>query len=227
MKTANDFYTECLEAFIEVSRRFGYAQGGARGNEALMKCAAKSVRELLKYKPLIQLHGNNAPMYYYYINGLAFAMGVVLAMLQANAPQKFADRDLIPMIVNDPETSAHDLAFHTMQQYGMHPDTYNQLIQELYKKFQDLHEPYWKAKEPRDYTLSAFYASFMTGCSVVLEKYAEKCAQKQMEGTQPSAQEPQVPKVQKKNAKPASKKASTSKTSNRPTARKTEKSATK
>ena len=227
MKTANDFYAECLEAFIEVSRRFGYAQGGARGNEALMKCAAKSVRELLKFKPLIQLHGNNPPMYYYYINGLAFAMGVVLAMLQANAPQKFADRDLIPMIVNDPETSAHDLAFHTLQQYGLHPDVYNQLVQELYKKFQDLHEPYWKAKEPRDYTLSAFYASFMTGCSVVLEKYAEKCAQKQMTGMHPPAEEPQAPKVQKKSVKPAAKKTAGDVSAKRSAARKTGKSAPK
>ena len=216
MKTSNEFYTECLESFIEVSRRFGYAQGGPRGNDALMRCAAKSVRELLKYKPLIQLHGNNAPMYYYYINGLAFAMGVVLAMLQANAPEKFAERHLIEAIVNDPETSAHDLAFHTLQQYGLHPDVYNQLVQELYKKFQDLHEPYWKAKEPRDYTLSAFYASFMTGCSVVIEKYAERCAQRQTAVTAPSGQEPQAPKARNKGAKPASRKAPESKTSKRP-----------
>ena len=226
METANEFYTECLDGFIEVSRRFGYALGGVRGNEVLAKRAEQSVRELLKYKPLIQLHGNNPMMYYYYINGLAFAMGVVLAMLQANAPQKFTDRDLIPMIVNDPETSAHDLAFHTLQQYGLHPDIYNQLVQELYKKFQDLHEPYWKAKEPRDYTLSAFYASFMTGCSVVLEKYAEKCAQNQMVGTSSSVQESQTPKVQKKEVK-AVKKASQSKTSKRPAARKAGKSKAK
>jgi len=179
MKTANEFYSECLEGFISVSKGFGYAFDGVRGNAVLSKRAEQSVRELLKYKPLIQLHGENPMMYYYYINGLAFAMGVVLAMLQANAPQKFAERDLIPMIVNDPETSAHDLAFHTLQQYGMHPDIYNQLIQELYKKFMDLHEPYWKAKEPRDYTLAAFYASFMTGCSVVLGKFEAKVAQVQ------------------------------------------------
>ena len=176
MKTPNDFYFECLEGFVEVSRGFGYALGGSRGNEVLMKRAEQSVRELLKYKPLIELHGNNPPMYYYYINGLAFAMGVVLAMLQANAPEKFKERDLIPMIVNDPETSAHDLAFHTLQQFGLHPEIYNQLVQELYKKFQALHEPYWTAKEPRDYTLAAFYASFMTGCSIAIGKFEEKQA---------------------------------------------------
>lgn len=198
MKTPNDFYYECLEGFVEVSRGFGYALGGSRGNAVLMKRAEQSVRELLKYKPLIELHGNNPPMYYYYISGLAFAMGVVLAMLQANAPEKFKERDLIPMIVNDPETSAHDLAFHTLQQFGLHPEIYNQLVQELYRKFQALHEPYWTAKEPRDYTLAAFYASFMTGCCIAIGKFEEKRAEKQAAGA--------VASPAKKNAEPAKRK---------------------
>lgn len=202
MTKSNDFYCECLEGFAEVSGRFGYALGGTRGNEVLMRRAEQSVRELLKYKPLIQLHGNNPPMYYYYINGLAFAMGVVLAMLQANAPQKFTERNLIPMLVSDPDTSAHDLAFHTMQQYGMSPEVYNQLVQELYKKFQELHEPYWAVKEPRDYTLAAFYASFMTGCSVVLGKFEERIAQRQMAATasRPSEMGTAEKKAPKKSA---------------------------
>ncbi len=176
MKTANEFYEECLDGFVKTAQRFGYANSGARGNETLARCASKSVRELLKYKALIKLFGKDPMMYYYYINGLAFAMGIVLAMLQLNAPEKFKDRNLIPMIVNDPETSAHDLAFHTMQQFGMSPEIYNQLVQELYKTFTDLHEPYWKAKEPRDYTLSAFYASFMTGCSISIDRFELKRA---------------------------------------------------
>ena len=176
MKTANEFYEECLDGFVKMAQRFGYANSGARGNETLARCASKSVRELLKYKALIKLFGKDPMMYYYYINGLAFAMGIVLAMLQLNAPEKFKDRNLIPMIVNDPETSAHDLAFHTMQQFGMSPEIYNQLVQELYKTFTDLHEPYWKAKEPRDYTLSAFYASFMTGCSISIDRFELKRA---------------------------------------------------
>ena len=178
MKTANEFYDECLNGFITVAQRFGYANSGSRGNEVLSNRASQSVRELLKYKPMIKALGNDPMMYYYHVNGLAFAMGIVLAMLQLNAPQKFQERNLIPMIVNDPETSAHDLAFHTMQQFGMAPEIYNQLVQELFKKFQELHEPYWQAKEPRDYTLSAFYASFMTGCSIAIERYEAKLAAK-------------------------------------------------
>jgi hypothetical protein len=61
-----------------------------------------------------------------------------------------------------------------MQQFGMSPEAYNQLVQDIYEKFMELHEPYWKAKEPRDYTLSAFYASFMTGCSIAIERYEMK-----------------------------------------------------
>ena len=176
MKTANEFYTDCLNAFVKTAQGFGYANSGPRGNDILAKRAEKSVRELLKYRELIRLFGSDPMMYYYYINGLAFAMGVVLAMLQLNAKEKFADRNLIPMIVNDPETSAHDLAYHTMQQFGMPPEIYNQLVQELYMKFTELHEPYWQAKEPRDYTLAAFNASFMTGCSVVICCYEQKRA---------------------------------------------------
>ena len=76
-----------------------------------------------------------------------------------------------------PETSAHDLAFQTMGQFGMPSEIYNQLVQELFKKFQELHEPYWTAKEPRDYTLAAFYAAFMTGCSVSIERFEAKRAE--------------------------------------------------
>ena len=177
MKTANEFYEDCLDGFVKTAQRFGYANSGARGNEVLARCANKSVRELLKYKELIKLFGKDPMMYYYYINGLAFAMGIVLAMLQLNAPEKFRDKNLIKMIVNDPETSAHDLAFHTMQQFGMSPEIYNQLVQELYKTFTDMHEPYWKAKEPRDYTLSEFYASFMTGRSISIERFEMKRAE--------------------------------------------------
>ena len=177
MKTANEFYEDCLDGFVKTAQRFGYANSGARGNETLLKCAGKSVRELLKYKDLIKLFGKDPLTYYYYINGLAFAMGIVLAMLQINAPEKFKDRNLIPMIVNDPDTSAHDLAFHTMQQFGMSSDIYNQLVQELYDTFKELHEPYWKPGEPRDYTLSALYASFMTGCSISIECFELKRAE--------------------------------------------------
>ena len=174
MKTPDEFYDECFKAFIAVAQGFGYANSGARGNEVLSKRAERSVRELLKYKPMIKAFGNDPMMYYYHVNGLAFAMGIVLAMLQLNAPQKFEERNLIPALVNDPETSAHDLAFHTMQQYGMAPEIYNQLVQELFKKFQELHEPYWKAKEPRPYTIAAFYAAFMTGCSISIDRFETK-----------------------------------------------------
>ena len=178
MQTANDFYDDCLRGFVATAQQFGYANSGPRGNDVLARRANQSVRELLKYKGLIKLFGKDPMMYYYYINGLSFAMGIVLATLQLNAHEKFEEKDLVERIVNDPETSAHDLAYHTMQQYGMSPETYNQLVQELYKKFSELHEPYWKAKEPRDYTLSAFYATFMTGCSVAIERYEMKQAEK-------------------------------------------------
>ncbi len=174
MKTPNEFYDDCLAGFIAVAQGYGYANSGSRGNDPLCRCASQSVRELLKYKPMIKVFGNDPMMYYYHINGLSFAMGIVLAMLQLNAPQKFQERNLIQSIVNDPETSAHDLAFHTMQQYGMVPEIYNQLVQELFKKFQELHEPYWKVKEPRTYTIAAFYAAFMTGCSMSIERYEAK-----------------------------------------------------
>ena len=176
MKTPDEFYGECFQAFLTVAQGFGYANSGARGNEVLGKRAEQSVRELLKYKPMIKVFGKDPMLYYFHVNGLAFAMGIVLAMLQLNAPQKFQERDLIQVIVNDPETSAHDLAFHTMQQFGMIPEIYNQLVQELFKKFQELHEPYWTAKEPRDYTLAAFDAAFMTGCSISIDRFEAKRA---------------------------------------------------
>ena len=47
----------------------------------------------------------------------------------------------------------------------------------VYAKFQELHEPYWKAKEPRDYTLAAFYAAFMAGCSISIECFEVKRAE--------------------------------------------------
>lgn len=184
MKTADEFYDECLNEFIAVARRFGYATLGSRGNEVLVRRAEQSVRELLKYKPMIKAFGNDPMLYYYHVNSLAFAMGIVLAMLQLNAPQKFQERNLIPMIVNDPETSAHDLAFHTMQQYGMVTEIYGQLVQELFDKFQELHKPYWTAKEPRHYTLAAFYAAFMTGCSIAIERYEAKRAKKPSDDSQ-------------------------------------------
>lgn len=177
-KTANEFYADCLEAFVTTAQGFGYANSGPRGNDVLAKRANQSVRELLKFKELIRVFGKDPMMYYYYINGLSFAMGVVLATLQLNAREKFEEKDLVKRLVNDPETSAHDLAYHTMQQYGMLPEMYNQLVQELYKKFAELHEPYWGAKEPRDYTLAGFYATFMTGCSIAIECYEMKIAQK-------------------------------------------------
>ena len=184
MKTPDEFYDECLNGFITVAQKFGYANLGSRGNAVLSRRAEQSVRELMKYKPMIKVFGNDPMMYYYHINGLAFAMGIVLAMLQLNAPQKFQERGLIQMIVNDPETSAHDLAFHTMQQFGMLPEIYNQLVQELFKKFQELHEPYWQAKEPRPYTIAAFYAAFMTGCSISIERYEAKRAKKPSDDSQ-------------------------------------------
>jgi len=215
MKTANEFYGECLEGFVAVAQRFGCANAGVLGNDVLMKRAEQSVRELLKIKPLIQMFGKDPTMYYYQITGFAFAMGVTLAMLQANAPKKFCERGLVEMIAHDPETSPHELAFTTLQQFGMDIGIYNQFVQEIYAKFQELHRPYWSAKEPRDYTLAAFYAAFMTGCSVAIEKFNERFAQKQAAAAAPAEKKaaPTKKPAAKKTAakKPATKKSATKK----------------
>ena len=174
MKTANEFYDDCLNGFIVVAQGFGYANSGSRGDDILRRRADQSVRELLKYKPLADAFGNDPKTYYYYINGLAFAMGIVLAILQANAPQKFQERNLIQSIVNDPDTSAHDLAFEAMQQYGMEPWRYNELVQEVFKKFLELYEPYGEVENARDYALAACRAAFMTGCSILIECFEAK-----------------------------------------------------
>ncbi len=174
MKTVNEFHDECLNGFIAVAQGFGYANSGSRGDDVLRRRAEQSVRELLKYKPLSDAFANDPKTYHYYVNGLAFAMGIVLAILQANAPQKFQERNLIQSIVNDPDTSAHDLAFEAMQHYGMEPGRYNELVQEMFRKFQELYEPYGKVPEARDYAVAAFRAVFMAGCSVLIECFEAK-----------------------------------------------------
>ena len=184
MKTVNEFYGECLAEFVKKAQGYGYANSGARSDEVLAKRAEQSVRELLKYKGLINLFGNDQKTYYYYINGLSFAMGIVLATLQRTSKEKFEERGLIPAIVNDPDTSAHDLAYQTMAQYGMSSELYNQLVQDLYNAFVELDEPHWKSKEARDYTISALCASFMVGCSMAIECFEMKAAQAQMNNLQ-------------------------------------------
>lgn len=169
MRTPDDFYGVCLDGFVSVTQSFGYANSGARENGDLLRCAAQSVRELLKYKPLSDAFGKDPKTYYYYVNGLAFAMGIVLSALYLSAPQRLRDRDMLHSIVSDPDTSAHDLAFDVMQRYGMDAGMYNQLVQDLYSRFQSLYEPYWGSDEARGHAVSAFNAVFMAGCSILLE----------------------------------------------------------
>lgn len=178
MKSAREFEDECLREFVKVIQSFGYAENGPLVLPALEKKAGKSVVELMKYKGLIKLFGNDPYTYYYYINGLSFGMGVTLAMLYHNARERFDQRDIVRVIANDPETSAHDLAFHTLQQFGMIPDIYNQLVKKLYERYQELYSPYKAAKEPRDYAIAGFLASFLAGSSLVLGK----CGYRSKEG---------------------------------------------
>lgn len=165
-----EFQNECLQEFVKVLQSFGYAENGPLVLPVLEKKAQKSVVELMKFKGLIRLFGNDPRTYYYYINGLSFAMGVTLSMLYHNAKERFKQRDLIEVIVNDPETSAHDLAFHTLKQFGMIQEIYNQMVQRLYERYEELYEPYKTAQEPRDYAIAGFLASFLAGSSLILGK---------------------------------------------------------
>ena len=175
-KSPHEFQNECLQEFVKVLQSFGYAENGPLVLPVLEKKAGKSVIELLKYKGLIRLFGNDPRTYYYYINGLSFAMGVTLAMLYHNARERFDQRDLVKIIASDPETNAHDLAFHTLQQFGMIQEIYNQMVQRLYERYEELYEPYKTAREPRDYAIAGFLASFLAGSSMILGKCGYRSA---------------------------------------------------
>lgn len=168
--TPNEFVAACTEAFVGVAQAYGLAEAGAIYQPQLCRKGEKAVVELLKLRGFIKAYGDDPMMYYYHILSLSLSMGVVLGMLFHNAKDKFREKDTIPMICNDPETSPHSLAFHTLSQFGVSADCYNRLVQSVYEKFIDLHKPYWKVVEPRDYTISAFIAGFLAGSSIVLAK---------------------------------------------------------
>ena len=41
----------------------------------------------------------------------------------------------------------------------------------IFDKWMELHEPYWKLADPRQYTFDATLAAYQLGVSVILEKY--------------------------------------------------------
>ena len=41
---------------------------------------------------------------------------------------------------------------------------------EIFRRWVALHEPYWKLRDPRDYTYRAMVAGYQLGVSMMLEK---------------------------------------------------------
>ena len=163
------FYTDCVETYHSALKAKGYANHGLIFIPELIPVGKKAVMAYLQ-DPFFRMEmGDNVAQYYYFICLLSYMTGVVYAdkwHTDYNGLKTgFADQ----IIEEGPSDYAQPLL---QAELGLTAEKQaEELFATVFKKWLEMHEPYWALSDARDYTFNAMMAAYQAGISTLLEKY--------------------------------------------------------
>ncbi len=163
-----DFYTECVEKLHTVAEALGVASRGLILIPELIPRGEKLVLCFLKDNFFQMEFSHDANAYYSFIMALSIDAGIVTA---AKWHEDYSGLDdyVEKIMAEGPAEDANKL----MEKYllkDLFSNQGNPFFSKIYPVWTALHEPYWKERDPRDYTFKLMVAAYQLGVSVILEK---------------------------------------------------------
>ena len=169
LKSAKDFYAECLTDFHDALAAKGYATKGVIFIPELIPFGNKAILAYLK-DPFFQMEaGNNVTQYYYLICALSFMTGVAYADKWHSNFAELNNGFVDQIITAGPPEYAQPVLEKAT---GLNRDEQaEKLFATVFNRWIKIHEPYWQLRDPREYTFNAMLAAYQAGISTILEKY--------------------------------------------------------
>lgn len=169
LPNAIEFYNTCCKEFHDLAMsEWELAPRGIIFVPELVRIGEDTVLAFLK-DPFFQMeYRSNPQMYYYVINVMCFMAGVVFGDKWHHQVSELKSGFVEEVIKYGPPDYASPILEEVI---GLEPDDCNNFYQMLYGCWMNLHEPYWKLKDPREYTFKLLLASYQLGVSIVLTEY--------------------------------------------------------
>ena len=163
----SQFYAECVKAYHDIAKKHGFVKKGVVLIPELIPIGNKTVLGYLK-DTSFQEQFDNPQMWYYAIMTLAIQAGMVLADKWHSNFSGLDSQFIDQIIENGPEEDCKPL----LKQIGLTDDEKeNDFYFEIFEKWVEKHEPYWKMSDCRIYTLHAMLAAYQLGVSMILSDY--------------------------------------------------------
>ena len=161
------FYNECVEDYHRTAQAKGFAGHGVILIPELLPFGERAVLTYLKNEALQRQFANRPQVYYYLILSMAIRTGMVFAQMWHMDYERFKDKLADLVIAEGPASYAGG----ALREIGL-PDENKagSFFMEIFRRWVALHEPYWKLRDPRDYTYRAMVAGYQLGVSMMLEK---------------------------------------------------------
>lgn len=165
-----DFYSICVADYHKTAMQDGVAKKGLIFIPELIPIGEKTILAFLK-DPFFQMQfGSNPQTYYYVIMSLSLQAGIVFGD-KWHVNYSALKNGFVDEII---EEGPADAAIALMQANFSEAITQNQgnvFFRKIFIRWMELHEPYWKLADPREYTFKAMLAAYQLGVSMILEKY--------------------------------------------------------
>lgn len=162
------FYNDCVEDYHKAAITKGMANRGLIFIPELIPIGERTVLDFLKDSFFQMELGDNPQMYYYVIMSLSLQAGIVFADKWHSNYNELKTGFVEEIIAKGPS----DVCKPFLIQLGLSDKEKEQAFYgSIFERWLTMHEPYWKLRDPRDYTFKAMLAAYQLGVSMILEKY--------------------------------------------------------
>lgn len=169
IKSAQDFYNDCLISFHDEAKENGFANKGIIFIPELIPMGEKAVLAYLQDMYFSIEFAQDPVMYYYAIMSFSLQTGICFAEKWHNDFERLESGYVDEIIKLGPAFDALAIMSEKIGISGN--EERNDFCRNIYRKWISCHEPYWNLRDPRQYTFRAMVAAYQLGVSMILEKY--------------------------------------------------------
>lgn len=164
-----DFYEDCVYEYHKLAKNKGFAQRDLIFVPELLINGNKMVLSFLKSTAFEQ-HMIKEPVYGYLVGiGTALFMGIITGYQWHVEYSKL--EEISNNILDAGENATIYYKDNFEEKIGIDTKELLDFSYEVYVKFLELHKPYWKLNDPRDYTFNGMLASYQLGISIALANF--------------------------------------------------------
>lgn len=167
IKPVNEFYADCVKDFHAEAKKLGVATRGVIFIPELIPLGEKILLTFLQ-DPFFEMQFPDPRVYYYAIMSFGIQSGIVFANKWHEDFSKLDEQfDMVSAL--GPSDYANALLKEHFP-FRIYHNQGNPFNQKIFDRFTKMHEPYWKLRDPRQYTFKALLAAYQLGVSMMLEK---------------------------------------------------------